>query len=153
LTESVDVHARALADGIEAALPGWVNRCVERVMKAWAGSVPAEVAQAAEAAAESARTETGGQVRSLLAMDIDEQRTTPLALLRQAVRFPTGVLRAAGVPAVERGGFDREAFPDDDYDLSPATWSDIDPGLTELGITWGAAKAFEHRRRHRPPEG
>ncbi|HEY3809796.1 MAG TPA: hypothetical protein VGL49_00065, partial [Acidimicrobiales bacterium] len=83
--------------------------------------------------------------------DIDAQRTTPLALLRHAVRVPTEVLRDAGMAPVARDRFAREAFPDDDFDLSPASWADIDPALTELGITWGAAKAFEHRRRHRPP--
>jgi hypothetical protein len=63
------------------------------------------------------------------------------------VRYPTEVLRRAGVPPVERDRFARESFPDDDYDLSPATWADVAPSLTELGITWGAAKAFEHKRR------
>jgi hypothetical protein len=116
-------------------------------MRAWAGQVPIEVERAAEQAARQAQRETGAAIRALLKADIAEQRTTPLALLRQAVRYPTEVLRKAGVPPVERDHFARHAFPDDDYDLSPATWADIDPGLTELGITWGAAKAFEHKRR------
>jgi hypothetical protein len=63
------------------------------------------------------------------------------------VKYPTAVLRQAGVPPVDRDRFRQEAFPDDFYDLSPASWSDIDPSLTEPGINWGAAKAFEHRRR------
>jgi hypothetical protein len=67
------------------------------------------------------------------------------------VRFPTRVLRGAGVPPVERDPFATAAFPADDYDLSPATWADIDPALTDPGIAWSAAKAFEHKRRHAPP--
>jgi hypothetical protein len=143
----IEEHAEALAAGVEAALPGWVTGCVERVMRAWVGQVPSDVERAAEQAARQAQRETGAAIRALLAADIAEQRTTPLALLRQAVRYPTQVLRQAGVPPVERDHFARHAFPEDVYDLSPATWADIDPGLTELGITWGAAKAFEHKRR------
>jgi hypothetical protein len=147
LAASIEVYAEALASGIEAALPDWVVRSVERIMRAWAGDLPPDVAAAAAQAARQAQIETGAAVRALLAADIDEQRTTPLTLLRQAVRYPTAVLHEAGVPPVERDRFAEEAFPADLYDLSPATWSDIDPALTEPGINWGAAKAFEHKRR------
>jgi hypothetical protein len=147
LPASIEEHAEALAAGIEEALPGWVTRCVERVMQAWDGQVPIEVERAAANAGRQAQKETGAAIRALLMADISEQRTTPLALLRQAVSYPTEVLRRAGVPPVERDHFARHAFPDDDYGLSPANWADVDPGLTELGITWGAAKAFEHKRR------
>ena len=53
-----------------------------------------------------------------------------------------------------RGGTRLRArlFPDDDYDLSPATFADVDPRLTEPGLAWGAAKAFTHLQRHRPPD-
>jgi hypothetical protein len=147
LAASIEEYAEALASGIEEGLPGWVSRGVERIMRAWTGEVPPEVADAAADAGRQARLQTGAAIRALLAADIDEQRTTPLTLLRQAVKYPTAVLRDAGVPPVDRDRFKREAFPDDVYDLSPASWSDIDPHLTELGINWGAAKAFEHRRR------
>ena len=120
-------------------------------MQAWAGEVPPDVATAAAAAGEQARAEVGGEVRRLLLADIDEQRTTPLALLRSAVRYPTGVLREAGVPPVHRDRFASHSFPDDDYNLSPASWADVDPKLGDLGIAWGAAKAFEHKRRHQAP--
>jgi len=89
-------------------------------------------------------------VRALLAADIDDQRSTPLTLLRSAVRYPTEVLRAAGVPAVERDPIQARLLPDDLYDLSPARFADVDPALAEPGMVWGAAKAFAHRRRHTP---
>jgi hypothetical protein len=149
--ESIEQYARALADGIEEALSGWVLRCVARVMEAAGRSIDPETERAAARAAGQARAETGSAVRALLEADIDEQRSTPLTLLRQAVRYPTRVLHAAGVPTVERDRFATAAFPADDYDLSPASWSDIDPALADLGLTWSAAKAFEHKRRHRPP--
>ena len=41
-------------------------------------------------------------LRELLTTDVDAQRTNPLPILRSAVRFPTAVLQAAGVPPVER---------------------------------------------------
>jgi hypothetical protein len=144
----VDDYAKALADGIDASLPTWVVGAVMTVMTAWAGSVAPEVELAAEEAAQRARTEIGGAIRRLLEADIDEQRTTPLALLRTAVRYPTEVLEAAGVPGLERDRFAEEAFPDDMYDLSPARFADIDPALAEVGLAWGASKAFAHKQRH-----
>jgi len=147
----VDDYASALADGIDAALPTWVVRGVITVMTAWAGTVPPDVALAAEEAAQRARAEIGGAVRRLLEADIDQQRTTPLALLRAAVRYPTEVLAAAGVPGLERDRFAQEAFPDDIYDLSPARFADIDPALADVGLAWGASKAFAHKQRHAGP--
>jgi hypothetical protein len=149
--DSIDVaaYARALADGIEQALPGWVQRSVARIMTAWADSVPPEVAVAAEAAGHQALVEVGPRVRSLLEADIDDQRTTPLAIVRSAaVRYPTEVLAAAGVPPVVRDRAAEELFPDDRYDLIPASFADLDPELADTGLHWGAAKAFQHKRRH-----
>jgi hypothetical protein len=146
--ESIETHATALADGIEEALPKWVVRSVTTVVTAWAGEVSPEVAEAADVAGRQARDEAGASVRALLLSDIDDQRTTPLALLRSAVKYPTGVINAVGVPPVQRDRFSVEAFPGDDYDLSPTSFADVDPALAELGIRWGAAKAFEHKRRH-----
>ena len=140
----MEPHATALADAIVRALPGWVERSVAR-------RLPAPDRVAAEAAREAGRraaAEVGTEVRALLAADIDEQRTTPLALLRGAVRYPAAVLREASVPPVARDRAQERLFPDDVYDLAPATFADIDPSLHDLGIAWGAEKAFTHLRRH-----
>ena len=40
-------------------------------------------------------------------------------------------------------------IPDDDYDLVPTSFADLDPSLRELGLAWGAARAYVHRARHR----
>lgn len=138
--------AAALADAVDAALPGWVDRCVRRHL---AAPDPAAVARAGAAAV----ADVGARVRALLALDIDQQGANPLALLRSAVRYPTEVLGAAGVAPVERAEFDQRAFPEDPYGLTPATWSDIDPALHDPGITWGAAKAFIHLQRRKPSGG
>ena len=140
---------RISADRIEAVLPGWVERSVERLVAAHAGSVSDGTAAAAAEAGRHAAVEVGAAVRALLATDVDEQRTNPLAVLRSAVRYPTEVLAAAGVPPVRRDEFDERAFPDDVYGLAPATWSDIDAGLQEPGIVWGAAKAHVVLTRRR----
>jgi hypothetical protein len=143
-------HGLALAAAVETALPGWVLRCVSEVMLRWNGALPPEVALAARKAGSVAAQELGAEFRNLLARDIDDQRSTPLAILRGGVRYPTEVLRQAGAPAARRDDFVRQSFPDDDYDLSPVTWSDIDPELADVGLQWSAAKAFEHMRRHKP---
>lgn len=136
----MEEQARALADAIEAALPGWVERSLRR----FPAAVPVDAAPVVAAMMEDVMP----RLRELLAADVDDQRTTPLTLLRDVVRYPTEALRAAGVPPVERDDFARERFPGDDYDLTPATWADIDPSLVEPGIAWGAAKAWTHRARH-----
>lgn len=147
----IEEQARALADGIDASLPGWVERSVERVLTAQSRSIDPSVLAAARAAGQRARTDVGARVRALLAADIDEQRTSPLSLLRQAVAYPTEVLRHAGAAPVERDRFAEERFPDDDYDLTPASFADVDPSLFEAGVAWGAAKAWLHKQRHATP--
>ena len=136
---------------MDAALPRWVERSVARVLAAWQSRSPAPaVLEAAREAGLQAAAEIGPAVRALVEADIDAQRTTPLTLLRSAVRYPTRVLQEAGVPPVERDPIQVRLLPDDLYDLSPASFADVDPSLSEPGMVWGAAKALAHRRRHAP---
>jgi len=139
---------RALADGLCDALPGWVERSVERMLVAYHGTLDAGAMAAAHESGAKAAGEIGPRIRALLDADIDEQRANPLSIVREAVHYPTDVLRAAGVPPVQRDRFAEERFPDDDYDLTPTSFADIDPRLQETGLAWGAAKAWEHKRRH-----
>ena len=145
----VESTAIPLAEAIEQALPGWVERSVARLAIAFHGRVDDDVRAAATEAGRRAATEVGAEVRELLALDIDDQRTTPLSLLRGAVRYPTEVLRAAGVPPVVRDESQERLFPDDDYDLAPANFADVSPELADVGLAWGAAKAFTHLQRRR----
>ena len=144
----LEEQARALADGVDTCLPRWVERSVERLLVAHRGSAEPTVMAAARRAGERAKADVGARVRALLAADIDDQHTNPLSILRQAVRYPTEILRQAGVPPVRRDRFAEERFPDDDYDLTPASFADIDPSLLDAGVGWGAAKAWLHKRRH-----
>ena len=136
--------ARLLSEGIGRALSGWVVSAVESRLS----ELDSEVRQAAEAAGAAAAAEVGAEVAQLLAADIDDQPENPLAVLRRAVSYPTEVLRAAGAAPAERDDFAVDRFPDDVYNLTPASFADIHPDLQALGLAWGAAKAFVHRRRH-----
>ncbi len=138
--DSVDYGAE-LAAAVDRVLPGWVVRNVRRFRD--------DLDLEATAAGEEARREVGVRMRRLLETDLDQQRSNPLAILRTAIRYPTQVLSAAGVPGVVREPFAVEAFPEDIYNLSPATWSDIDPVLPDYGIAWSAWKAHEFLRRRR----
>lgn len=144
----VGQRAEALARAVEAALPGWVERSVERLVTAFTGTADPVVMAEAGRAGERARADVGARVRALLETDIDEQRANPLALLRSAVVYPTAVLRRAGVAPVVRDDFAATRFPDDVYDLTPASFADVGPALHEPGLEWGAAKAWAHRQRH-----
>ena len=139
-------YAEALADGVERALPGWVAAAVARRLP------PDQREQRRDeitAAARAAAADVGGRVRELLLLDIDEQWTNPLSLIRSAIRYPNEILAAAGLPEVDRDGQSVRFQPDDVYDLAPASFADLAPELHDLGISWGAAKAHVHLRRRR----
>ena len=142
-------HAERLAAGVEAALPGWVERAVARRLREWGGAEPRPVLERAQRSGRAARDEIGPQLRAFLRQDVDGQRTTPLEIVRRAVRFPAAVLADAGVPPVVRDEVAERAIPDDVYDLAPGAWADVDDALTEPGLTWGAAKAYVVLARRR----
>jgi hypothetical protein len=131
----------SLADQVIAALPLWVEQCVRRFVEDPDTDAIADAATSAIATIEE-------PLRTLLATDIDQQRGTPLNVIRQAVSFPTEVIAALNIEPVIRDPFAERSFPEDLYDLSPASWSDIDPSLADIGLRWSVAKAFLHRQRH-----
>ena len=149
----MDESAETLLAAAEAAVPGWVERCVADRLVAARGTVPEDVRAAAAAAGVAAAEDVTARLRELLERDVEAQQANPLAILRSAVRYPTEVLRRAGVPPVRRDEFAERTFPDDVYDLSPATWRDVDESLFEPGIVWGAWKAQQVLRRRRPASG
>lgn len=138
--------SQTLADLLNDALGPWIVRAVEQ-RATEAGALTDQVLADAEQAAADASTDIGTRIRELLATDIDQQTSTPLALLREAISYPTEVLTNHNVPAPERPAFETDAFPDDHYGLSPANFADIDPELKIPGLEWGAAKAYVHLKR------
>lgn len=146
--EALARHARMLADGVRAALGPWVIRSVRQVAATQDLALD-PTAPALTAAAEACRSEIGDRVTELLGRDIDRQPHGPLQVIRGAARYPTEVLDQLGARPVARDRFAVETFPDDIYDLAPASFADLDPELVEPGIVWGAAKAHVHLRRRR----
>jgi hypothetical protein len=144
MDEEIDFAAigETLADAIVAELPGWVQRCVMRFV---ADPDGAEIVNAGNAAVELIET----PLRALLATDIDEQRGTPLTIVRRAVVVPTHVLADLFVPPVNRDPFAAQSFPLDVYDLTPGSWADIGETVADPGLRWSVAKAYIHASRHR----
>jgi hypothetical protein len=147
----VDEHATALYESVIAAVPGWIERSVARVVAVTGTGPDPDLDAAAVAAGARVQAEVGVALKTLLAADIDAQGTTPLSILRAAVGPATEVLRAAAVPPLPRDESRQRLFPDDIYDLSPAALGDVDPALAEVGLIWGAHKAMAHLQRHGRP--
>lgn len=147
--EALARYAAELADAVDAALGRWVERAVRDRAEQWRPGTASALRSEAVEAGVQATAEVGPRVRALLETDVDQQRTGPLALLRQAVRYPTEVLASARIPAVVRDEFDERALPADLYGLAPASFADVDPALHGPGLAWGAAKAHVVLARRR----
>jgi hypothetical protein len=121
------------------------------LLDAWGRADDATRARSLEAAGtagERAAHRVGERLAALLATDPEEQRETPLEIVRTLYEEPTEILIAAGVPPVVRDAFDERAWPEDRYDLAPRTLGDLgDPDLGPLHLAWGMAKATVLRAR------
>lgn len=139
----------ALVAAVEQAVPAWIERLIVGRVQQWSGHVSPEVVATAATAGTAASADVVPRMQALVETDLDDQRTNPLSLLRDTTRFAHDVLADLGVPAVARDQFSTRSFPDDSYGLVPAAWEDVDPALHELGLAWGAAKAFLFKARRR----
>jgi len=147
--EALSGYAAALATGVAASIGPWVERSVMTVCENAGVMITGNLRRNATEAGAEATAVVAPQVRALLELDIDDQRMGPLELVRGAVRWPTEVLREAGVPEVHRDEAAKAMFPEDIYDLTPGSFKDVDPSLHEPGLVWGAAKAHVHLARRR----
>ncbi len=143
--------AKRLTAGVAALGPAWVVSAVSGLIDAW-GRLDASVRDDAIAAAAVAGAAAGARVerelQQLFALDPAAQRVTPLQIIRSLQREASGVLRAAGVPEVERDPFETRSFPDDVYGIVLKTPADL--GDDELGgalLAWGLGKAKVLRAR------
>jgi hypothetical protein len=141
-----------LADAAADAVAHWTRDRVRTVAGARGidDALPAELAAATDAAADEAAAHTRAGLRAL--RDVDP--TTPgvpgpLEVVRDAYRYPTRVLRDAGVPATPRDDFEVRHFPDDDYGLRIQSFAELPGGddLAVLHAVWGSAKAAVLRER------
>lgn len=139
-------YAMALAESVDAVIGDWIRWSI-------ADRAPGvATTPQADQAVEQGSVEISAELRLLLAQDIAEQSEGPLQVLRRGVRFATAVLADADVPVQVRDDFAARAFPDDVYDLSPASFGAVHASLHEPGLIWGAAKAHVHLRRRREME-
>lgn len=138
-----------LVETLERTVGEWLVGCVVGTAEQMLGACPDELAERARQMAAATTPTVIADLETLLRTDVDDQRVNPLSLLRSAGRHPTELLRSAEVPPVPRDGFVAERFPDDVYDLGPASWSDVHPDLHEAGIVWGAWKASTVLQRRR----
>ena len=138
-----------LVRAVESSLGQWVETCVRAVLHAQARTIDDDTVALISNARHDATREVIAELRGVLALDVDDQRTNPLSILRAAVRYPTEVLRAAGAQPVPRDEFDQRAFPDDGFALTPAAFADFGTAVHDAGIVWGAAKAHVHLQRRR----
>lgn len=144
--------AECFADRAAAVLPQWIAKRATAVLHA-AGLPASAVTAAADAVHReglAAGHRAADALRALVGTDIDRQRTTPLAVVRASVGGVTDVLHQVGVTAPARPEAVVRAAPEDRFGLAPSSWSEVDADLAEAALTWGAAKAAVHLRRHRP---
>jgi hypothetical protein len=141
----------AIVAGVERELPGWVERSVTRILDAWGRTPPAERAHAERESVSAGRIATArvtDELRALFALDPEQQRATPLEIVRHGYREPTAVLQAVGIPPVERDEFAERAWPDDTYGLVVHGLGELgDEELAPLQLAWGMAKAKVVRAR------
>jgi hypothetical protein len=138
-----------LVRAVEASLGEWIERGVHTVLRAQGRAVDDATTALIATARREGTVAVIAELRTVLAMDVDEQRRNPLSILRAAVRYPTSVLHASDARPVRRDEFDERSFPDDVFALSPAAFSDFGPAVHDAGIAWGAAKAHVHLQRRR----
>jgi hypothetical protein len=124
--------AETLAGAVERALPGWVRA------RGGGDDVVAHVLALVLP-----------DLRAALSRDVDEPGPSPLAIVRRAVGPVTEALAAAGVERPRRDPEQERLFPDDPYDIVPASFGDLSPEAGDAGIAWGAARAYTHLERRR----
>ncbi len=142
-------YAERLLNVVVEAVPQWVDDVVRKNVRRHVGVVREDVAAAIIVAGRDARRFVADNMFELLSTDVDEQRTNPLQVLRDAAQFPTQVLRDAGIPAPQRDHFDEQINPLDVYGLGPYTWRDLGEDVHDAGIEWGAWKAATVLTRRR----
>ena len=103
------------------------------VLAAQGLAVDDDVARAIEAVL-AARDEGMPPPAGLLATDVDEQRTNPLAVLRSLVRHPTAVLQAVGAPGGAGTSSRSGPSPTTSTTSAPATFADVDPAVGDPGL-------------------
>ena len=141
------------ADQLAAALPDWIDRIArQRMLEGGVLVDERSDGLIADCAAATSKI-LAAKVRAAVLADVDSASGSPLAVVRDGVGPLNDLLTELGVGASARDRTMIEMFPDDVHDLGPASFSDISADLHDPGITWGAARAHVHLKRHATPLG
>jgi len=73
-----------------------------------------------------------------LVLPFDEQRRSPLEIVRQMLTIPSDALAERGIPPM---AMNASISVDDPYGLAPGSSSDLSAAAHEAHLLWGAAKA------------
>lgn len=138
-----------LRAAVGAAVPSWLERIVGGVLATQQITPEGSFPQDFQAMAERTSRFVDTGLETLFAADPDEQRGTPLGVLRAALRFPSELLDAHGAVAVRRDDMARWSVPEDRYNLCPANLAELSDEAGQLGLAWGAGKAHIHLKRRR----
>ena len=144
----IETVARTLRSAAVEAAPSWVRRVVAEVAVRQ-GLDLAEAEGLIVDAGERAARFVDERLGALLGVDIDQQRSTPLSVFRDAARFPVEVLHQLGATEVHRVDVERWAAPNDPFAVTPANLADVGADVHDAGIMWGATKAAIHLQRRR----
>lgn len=144
-------YSTRLLHTMEAVAGPWLRGLVDRVVASQGLGDSVDMAHI-DRVVSAARDRLLATLTELLALDAWEQRLNPLEIVRGATAPLTAELTSRGARPVERDEFKERSFPDDVFDLAPATWSDVHPDLHEVGLEWGAWKAAAIISRRRAME-
>ena len=145
----LEPYAKALFDEVMTAVPAWLERSIGALLATPVESLDPSVRERIDSVVQRTRDDIARDLSRLLATDVDEQRTSPMHVLRRSTGGVTRLLSEMGVPPVLRDEFDASVMPDDPFALGPLTWKDLSEEVHDAGITWGAWKAATVLQRRR----
>lgn len=136
-----------LVEAVAAALPSWLEyqlalRLDHSVIDDNRTEIDRQVGHIAEACV--------AELTELVMLPFENQRTSPLAVLRSVVAPLTDLLAALGAEPSERDQAAIDLHPSDVFDLTPGAFAEFGEDVGDAGLRWGAAKAFVHLRSRRP---
>jgi hypothetical protein len=133
-------YSTRLLETMHVVSDPWLRSLVDRVV-AEQNLIDEIDSERVDRAIAEARRVLLSDLEELLAQEAWDQRRNPLELLRSATAGLTVELAEVGARPVPRDEFKERSFPDDVFDLAPATWADVHPDLHDVGLEWGAWKA------------
>jgi hypothetical protein len=140
---TLEEYPRALYEAVVSAYPVWLKSRITTISH---GAVePETIDSVVTACFDSAIS----SLTTLLATDVDTQRSNPLQVLRLSTVAANELLKNAAVQTPTRDEFEVSAMPHDEYAIGPLTWLDLGESVHDAGITWGAWKAATVLTRRR----